>query len=414
MPDEATRRHADDLRAASKLAVDATRAITRIVREMHRTIASGPAVLGRPLARPVDLVTGLVYGHVERVTDLVGTGIDAALSHLSPFLGASTPGPEREAVLAALNGVLGDHLLASGSPLAIKMAFRQDGRSLPLEPEALRAALPDARRKLLVLVHGSSMTDRQWLRGGHDHGAALAKELGLTPVYLVYNSGLHISTNGRAFAELLEQLVRAWPTEVDEISVLGHSMGGLVARSACRVAEVEGLSWRSKLRRLVCLGSPHHGSPLERGGSWIDALLDVSAYSAPLVKLGKIRSAGVTDMRYGNVTDEDWHGRERFELARDARKDLSLPEGVACFAIAATRAPTVPEGTSPARLPGDGLVPVESALGLHRRRDLSLRFPEENRWIAAGTSHLDLLASKAVYEKLRSWFARDLLAPATG
>lgn len=399
-----TRRHADDLRAATKLAVDATRAVTRIVREMHRTIGSGPAVLGRPLARPVEAVTGLVYGHIERVTDFVGTSLDVALGHLAPFLGESTPGAEREAVLAALNGVLGDHLLASGSPLAIRMAFRRGGRALSLEPAALREAVPGAGGKLLVLVHGSSMTDRQWTRGGHDHGEALARDLGLTTVHLVYNSGLHVSTNGRAFAELLDALVQAWPVPVEEISLLGHSMGGLVARSALHVADERALAFRPLVKRYVSLGTPHHGSPLERGGSILDALLDVSAYSAPLAKLGKIRSAGVTDLRYGNVTDEDWEGRARFELGPDSRRVLALPAGVACHAVAGTRAPSIPEGAPVASLPGDGLVPVASALGLHVVPALSLRFPEASTFIAPATSHLDLLSNLDVHARLRAWF----------
>ncbi len=398
------RQHADDLRAATKLAVEATRAVTRVVREMHRTIGSGPAVLGRPLARPVDAVTGLVYGSIERVTDLVGTSLDVALGHLAPLLGESTPGPEREAVLAALNGVLGDHLLASGSPLAIRMAFRRDQRALTLEAAALRAALPEAGPKLLVLVHGSSMTDRQWTRGGHDHGEALAKDHGLTAVHLVYNSGLHVSTNGRAFAELLETLVRAWPVPLEEVSLLTHSMGGLVARSALHLAEELTLSFRPLVKRYVCLGTPHHGSPLERGGSIVDALLDVSAYSAPLATLGKIRSAGVTDLRYGNVRDEDWQGRERFGRGADPRRALSLPAGVACHAVAGTRARTIPDGAPLRSLPGDGLVPVTSALGIHELPALTLRFPEAHTFVAPATAHLDLLSNRDVYARLRAWF----------
>lgn len=414
------RRHEGDLRAAAALAVEATVGIMRIVEEMHRTIASGPAVLGRPLAKPAKALTDLVYGRIVRVADAVGSGLDGALARLGPFLGESTPGPEREAVLAALNGVLGDHLLARESPLAIRMAFRAQGRAFGLSPKLVAEALPDAGPKLVVFLHGSSMTDLQFLRDGHDHGAALARDVGITPVHLVYNSGLHISTNGRAFATLLDELVRAWPCDLAEISLVGHSMGGLVARSACHIADADAdartLRWRPKLRRLVCLGSPHHGSPLERGGSYVDALLDVSAYSAPLAKLGKIRSAGVTDLRFGNVADEDWQGRERFAFAADGRARVPLPSNVATLAIAGTRAPVVPtdpeahERAAPAvlaaltSLPGDGLVPVASALGLHTEHDRTLAFSE--RFIAADTTHLDLLSRAVVSEKLLDFFAR--------
>jgi len=333
------RSHVEDLRGASRLAIEATTGVTDLVEAMHNTIAGGPAILGRPLARPVGLVNGIVYGTIRGVTKLVGASIDLALGQLAPLLGESAPGPEREAVLAALNGVLGDYLTETRNPLAIEMRLRHGGHALELERAALREAFPDAGGKVLVLVHGSSMNDRQWSRAGHDHGAALARDLGFTALYLHYNSGLHISTNGRAFAMLLERLVAEWPVPLEELVIVGHSMGGLVARSACHAGEAAEHVWRKKLHRLVCLGSPHHGAPLERGGSWIDVLLGVSRYSAPLARLGKIRSAGVTDMRYGSVLDEHWQGRDRFAYATDPRSLLRLPDDVACYAIAATLAP---------------------------------------------------------------------------
>jgi hypothetical protein len=188
--------------------------------------------------------------------------------------------------------------------------------------------------------------------------------------------------------------------QVGELAILGHSMGGLVARSACHAGELAHHGWRSTLRKLVCLGTPHHGAPLERGGNWFEFLLGANRYSAPLARLGKIRSAGVTDLRWGNVLDEHWHGRDRFTLARDPREKLELPAGVDCYAIAATKA--VNAG---GKLPGDGLVPVDSALGRHPLPALTLRFPEEHQWIGYGMEHLDLLSSLEVYAMLQRWLS---------
>jgi pimeloyl-ACP methyl ester carboxylesterase len=245
------------------------------------------------------------------------------------------------------------------------------------------------------------MTERQWNRRGHDHGAALARDLGATPVYVRYNSGLHISTVGRELSLLIEELVAGWPAPLDDLVILAHSMGGLVARSACHAAETAELSWRGRLRKLVFLGTPHHGAPLERGGNLIDVLLGASRYSAPLARLGKIRSAGVTDMRYGNVLDEHWQDRDRFAHGPDPRHALRLPEGVSCHAVAATLSP----GPAP-RLRSDGLVPVESALGRHKIAALDLAFPPASQRIVYGAGHLDLLDRAEVYTTIRDWLSR--------
>jgi pimeloyl-ACP methyl ester carboxylesterase len=396
-----TRKHVDDLRGASKLAIDATTRVTEVVEAMHTTIGSGPAILGKPLSGPVRLINGLVYGGIRGVTRLVGKSIELALAPLASLLGESAPGPEREAALAALNGVLGDYLTETKNPLAIEMRLRHDGHPLELDEPALHAVFPEAGGKLLVLIHGSSRNDLQWNRQGHDHGAALARDLGYTPLYLHYNSGLHVSTNGRALDAMLDRLVSEWPAPVDELVFLGHSMGGLVARSACHYAEARAtVGWRSKLTKLVCLGTPHHGAPLERGGHWIDVLLGVSRYSTPLARLGKLRSAGVTDLRFGNVLDEHWVGRDRFGHEGDTRDELKLPDSVACYAIAGT---TSPEGRSNAL--GDGLVPVDSALGRHDASHLTLGFPETHQWIGYGIGHLDLLSRPEVYATIRSWLS---------
>jgi pimeloyl-ACP methyl ester carboxylesterase len=397
---KSARNHVQDLRGASRLAIEATKGVTDLVEAMHHRIAGGPDVLGRPLEAPARAITGLVYGSIRRVTRLVGATIDVALAHLAPFLGESTPGPEREAVLAAINGVLGDYLVETRNPLAIEMRFRREGKPLALEERALRETLPEASGKVLVLVHGSCMCDLQWTRRGHDHGAALARDLGYTPVYLHYNSGLHISANGRAFTTLLEALIKEWPVPILELAILGHSMGGLVARSACQVATTAGHRWLANLRKLVFLGTPHHGAHFERYGNWVDVALGISSYSAPFARLGKIRSAGVTDLRHGSVSDEDWQGRDRFEHGPDPRRAVPLPQGVQCFAAAAAKAP-FQAGQSG----GDGLVSIDSALGRHPKPELTLDFPPAHQWVGEGMNHVDLLSRPEVYAVLRRWFA---------
>jgi pimeloyl-ACP methyl ester carboxylesterase len=394
-----------ELRGASRLAIDATERVTSVVESMHQTIASGPAVLGRPFEVPARLMTKLAYGSVRAVTRLVGASIDGVLATLdgvTPEGFSGLPGPERAAVVAALNGVLGDYLAETDNPLAIEMALRHAGADVAVESGSADVSVEDPKRKLLLLLHGSSMHDGQWAQQGHDHGTALARDLGLAPIYALYNSGLHVSTNGRKLADLVERLVAAWPVPVDEITIVGHSMGGLVARSACFYAEGASATWREKVRRLVCIGTPHHGAALERVGNLVEPLLGVSRYSEPLSRLGRLRSAGVTDLRYGSVLDQDWQWRDRFAIDGDIRETLALPDGVRCFAVAGTTAKS-----SQRRLPGDGLVAVDSALGRHADPARRLAFAEPHTFVAYGTGHIALLASQPVYEKLRAWVSDE-------
>jgi pimeloyl-ACP methyl ester carboxylesterase len=397
---------AADLRGAARLTTDAVAGLASLVEAMHARITSLPRLPLFDVAAQDEStrgITGFVYETVRGVTHLVGGTAEALLGWLEPALAApdprQAPRPEREAVVAALNGVLGDHLAATDNPLAIAMTFRQCGRPLPLERFALRSTLAGATPKLLVLLHGLCMNDLQWQRAGHDHGAALARESGYTPVYLHYNSGLSVSTNGRILAQLMERLYDAWPVPIERLVMIGHSMGGLVARSAIHhgaLIQRGGLRWPTRVNDLVCLGTPHQGAPLERAGHGVDLLLSSAPYAAPLARLGKVRSAGINDLRLGNIVsgpagDDGTHRCEQ----------VSLPDNTRCFAVAASMGPA--PGNLKAKLLGDGLVPVASALGQHHEPERRLAFDPDRQAVVHETNHLDLLSSSEVCSLLQQW-----------
>jgi len=292
-------------------------------------------------------------------------------------------------------------LQASANPLAMPMQMRRDGQALELTRKALKAEIPGATGKVLLLAHGLCMNDLEWRRNGHDHGAALAADAGFTPVYLHYNSGLHISANGREFAGQIETLLHAWPVAVEELVILGHSMGGLIARGACHYGEVAGHDWLRHLSKIVFLGTPHHGAPLERGGNWVDLLLDASPYTTAFARLGKIRSAGITDLRHGSMLDTDWEHRDKFARSRRKPAFVPLPQNVCCYAIAGSIAKKANKLSE--RLLGDGLVPIGSALGQHADVRRNLLLPESRYWIGYGMNHMDLLDRKEVYVRIKCW-----------
>ena len=378
-----------DVRGGVKLVVDGVHGVTGIVEAMHSRIARVPPPLGTLADTPTRGITGLVYRSIRGTTGLVGKGLDTALAGLHELLKASAQDaaeeeamPRREAVISALNGVVGDHLERTGNPLALKMELRRREAAGP---------------RVLLLIHGLCMNDRQWMRGGHDHGQALAYALGYTPVYARYNSGRHIAANGHDLAAELERLLHG-PVPVESLAIIGHSMGGLVARSAVHQATEAGMAWPRQLRQMIFLGSPHHGAPLERGGNWLHRGLGISPYVAPFTRLSGLRSAGITDLRHGNLLKDDGDG-DRF-TQRDTRKAVPLPAGVPCYAVAGT----LGDGSNDEWL-GDGLVPLASALGRHAKPTRDLRIAPSRVFVARGVNHLDLLSSPVVCERMRRWLA---------
>lgn len=394
---------AADLRAYSRLATEATIAVTDLLENMHHNISRLPGVFGQPTDQPARGITGFVYRSIRGVTRKVGRGVDGILSVVAPESLPDDVSMQREVLVAVLNGVVGDYLAATGNPLQIHMQFRRDGKALELTPESIAEAIPQVNGKIIVLAHGLCMSDLQWQRRGHNHGEGLAAEAGFTPVYLHYNSGLHISTNGREFSAQLEDLIKAWPVPVEQLVIMGYSMGGLLARSACEDARRTNKSWIRHLRDLVFIGTPHDGSPLERTGNRLDAILGASPYTIALSRLGKVRSAGITDLRHANLDDADWRDHDRFHPRRVRREAVPLPEGVRCYAIAGSMA-RQPNGLSE-RLAGDGLVPLLSALGSHRSAKRNLGLPESRRLVVYKTNHLDLLDSQDAYVRISTWLS---------
>lgn len=397
---------ASDVRGLAQLASQATQGVTGITEGVHLSVLATIGLPGAAKEGRTRGITGIVYSSVRIATHILGKGVDKTLGAMQPlfdlFEGDKPETPRREAVLSALNGVMGDRLLANNNPFAIPMSLRHKGRALT--PDSIRS-LPGATGKIALMIHGLCMSDLAW--SGTEtttttgHPRALASELGYTPIYLRYNSGMHISQNGRELADQLEQLLTHWPTAIEDLTVIAHSMGGLVIRSATHYAEKHDMAWPSLLKNIVFLGTPHQGAPLEKVGNWVDALMGSTPYTRPFNALGKIRSAGITDLRFGNILDEDWQGTDRFNLTKDQRKVVPLPDEVRCFCIAATT--TEKRGALADRLIGDGLVPVNSALGSHDKTHKALAFDSERQWISYRMNHMELLSRPEVTEKILEW-----------
>lgn len=375
------------VRGSARLATEATAGLVDLVEAVHAGIARVPGLMPVPADGRTRGLTGLVYRTVRGVTRLVGGGVDALLGLLATDLSTAPSDPSlpgHQALLAAINGVMGDHLDATGNPLAIAMALRHEGRALTLDMDDLRARLTAATPAVAVLVHGLCMNDLSWPREWRERLAGA----GITPLALHYNSGRAIASNGAEFAAMLDALVAAWPVPLQRLVIIGHSMGGLVARSALHQARQRQGAWPGLVSDLICLGTPHQGAPLEQLGHGVTLALAATPYAAPFARLARLRSAGITDLRHGRVLD-------------DAEAIAPLPEGVRCFAIAGSLGEN--DGALRQRVLGDGLVPLPSALGQHADAARALRFPLGHTWVGAGIGHLALQTHPAVWEQLQAW-----------
>ena len=182
-----TRKNIDDLRGATRLAVDATIGITDLVEKMHHTIQLGHLPLGASRANVTRGLTGLIYRGIRGTTRVIGQGLDMGLAPVAAALPEGESTAVRDAWVSAINGVYGDHLVRTGNPLAIEMSFRHDHRRV--DPRRPGEALAGAGGRLLVIVHGLCLNDQHWTRDGDNRIESVAAEHGYTPVYLFYNSG---------------------------------------------------------------------------------------------------------------------------------------------------------------------------------------------------------------------------------
>jgi len=400
-----------DIRGAVQLATQATAGVTRIVEGVHQSVWDRLGVPGGQTEGKTRGVTGSVYAAIQGITRLTGYSADALMTGLEAVFEPAKRGPCRtpraETFLSVLNGVMGDRLVEENNSLAIPMALNYREAALDLQSPL---AANGASGKVLLLIHGLCMSDFQQhaRQSGYatEPGALLSSALGYRPVYIRYNSGLHVSCNGQQLATRLEQLLEHWPQPIEEWSVVAHSMGGLVIRSALHQAQEQGMRWPARLKNIVFLGTPHHGAPLERAGNWLDALLGTTRHTRPFTALGQLRSAGVTDLRYGNLLRADWQGHNRFDLQPDARRAVPLPLKVQCYTVAATLAEK--RSLVSDCLLGDGLVPLRSALGQHDRKSMNLAFDSSCQRVVYRTGHMELLNSPVVNEQVLDWLSSPM------
>lgn len=356
--------------------------VVDVVERMHGSISQAPLPFSKLDDESTRGITGLVYRCVKGSFEACHLGLRKLAESLAD---PDDQDPHWLAVRASINGVCGDSLEQRGNPLAQQMQLNE---TMPRE----------GSDTLLIYIHGLCMSDLGWRDGVHAKATeALAERLNARVAYLRYNTGKHISENGEAFSGLLEQAAK---TDTN-IVIIGHSMGGLITRSACHYAEQSGASWLAKLTHVATLGTPHNGAPAERLGSFANSLLTHSPYTNPLSRLGGLRSAGIRDLRFGNLLHSDWQGVENPEQPDDLRTPVALPQHIQWLLLAGTRSEFLTDNPLDAK--HDLLVTVASAWAQADNADFTLQGDNINRVLLSATDHMRLMWSCEVYDEINAW-----------
>ena len=411
---------ADELRDAGALAGTVLGEIAELAQGVHQAVAARLFGLTGAAAEPIrllhDRIAALAYGsaklgaqHLPPVAGVVAGAVRDPAAESAHDL------PRARFVLGAISGFLGDRMAEQQPAIAPQMRMRLHSgalRHLPANLAADAAQSGDVTRRLAVFIHGLCETDlcwsfaaeKQWGDRTCTYGSKLRDDDGWTPIYLNFNTGLRVSANARELAESLEELVGRWPVEVTDIALIGHSLGGLVARSAAHQADELRHEWRGRLRHVVGLGAPHLGAPLERFANWGTHRLGRLPETRPIATWLNRRSVGIKDMRYGALLEEDWLGHDPDELLQDRCTKATLLPGV-LYSVASATLSREPHGL----FAHDLLVQHSSAHGVGKIRSIPFD-PERTFHLGGRKHHFDLLADARVYNQVRSWLSRPTAA----
>lgn len=382
----------DEIDALGRIAGDtADRLVTATAQGLHAAVADRVFSNLGPAAMPVrvihDGVSSAVYAGVR-----AGIGGGARLAAATARARGADPetitrSPRGAQLVAAANALIGHELAADDDPLTIHMGLWHNGRPLRADAQGFAEALPHATGRVVLFVHGLGETENAWRLGNEEpYGDLLRRESGWTPLFVRYNTGLPVAENGRRLSWLLEEIATDWPVDVEAIALVGHSMGGLVARAAGQTAVAEDAAWRERLTHVACLGTPHRGAPLEQGVHALADLLSRVPEAAPFGRILDLRSAGIRDLRRGIDAGPLLHDVHHLFVGATITANATHPVGLVL---------------------GDLLVRSDSAGG---PADCEIEVDDVKH--VGGLTHLSLLNHARVYAHLRAFLQRERVRPA--
>lgn len=389
----------DFIEGLAQLATMGVVEVTDIVESMHREIMLRP--IGRFNENHLNNwqggITGRIYGTIRHIMLLVGNNLASGLrlyKNVAKQTNSQPLPPSLKKLVNVFNGVMGDHLVNNNNSLAIPMVlYDKDGN---LQTQKLSG-------RIILLCHGLCMSHLSWHPEKHNSlGQTIARsQPNSTVLYLDYNTGRRISRSGRRLSNLLQDVVDNNP-DISQIDMIGHSMGGLVSRSALFYAKQDRQDWMKRVGNLITLGTPHHGALLERIGVMVQDIIGKVPFAGSLAHLADMRSAGIIDLRHGSIRDADWKSLEgRSVVPQDFRHPARLPSGINTYFVASALIETHYDSKMTNFL-GDSLVSVASALG-EDDGEHNLFIPEGHKAVFYGVNHMNLIRSRRVREQVVAW-----------
>lgn len=424
MQNQTSKRHTDSpLNGGLRLLDEGIDKGTQRIEELHNSITERPYKTLNHIP-----LLNMVTAPLENVQNSISSGIYQALrkaghlvlrnairleseQDLPPAVkAAGTDTVIGAAINSAINGAIGDHLETTHNSLSLSMGFYHQNEPVELDADSLQKQFPKLSEKICIMVHGLCVNESAWRSYSQQHwgksqdfGQLLQQELGYTPFYVRYNSGRHISHNGHDLDLLIEELVQNYPIDVKDIVIIGHSMGGLIARSANHFTASSHTLWHTQLSQVICLGSPHLGAPLEQVAHLGTALLEQVSFTQPIAKIIKQRSIGIKDLRYGYVTDEDWDTQDQDSLEGNKRTIAQQLKHVKYSFIGSSLSKDTQHPV--AHILGDILVPVKSSTGDHHAEELRVPYCDDRYKLLGGVNHIALQNHPLAYEQIKIWLS---------
>ena len=303
-----------------------------------------------------------------------------------------------------LNGLHGHTMSEKGHKALINMSFRYQSRDISIEKLKEFYDFSKYNGTVIIFIHGLMNDESIWKSKPGNRkkwlGSAIEDEMKANALYVRYNTGRHISENGRQLSSLLQHFIEVHQS-INQLNIVCHSMGGLVSRSACYYSGIHNQSWTGILKKVFLIGVPNEGSYLARVAymtQYFFRKIDPSENDS-VAKFFDVRSNGIKDLSFGYLVDEDWQNSKDGNVKNiQQTKVYPLPH-VYYYLIAAS----VTEENEKNRIFtffGDGLVEKKSALS-----DLfitnSMISGKVNMKLFPRLNHLTLLESKEVFNYIK-------------